>query len=539
MGISEADVDDSFIASAAAIVVTGTHFSRPGTAAAQRKAMRIARSAGRKVVFDIDYRPNLWGMASRAAGEERYVRSEEVSQRLRDVLPECDLVVGTEEEIHIASGEENTLEALRRIRALSAATIVLKRGPMGCVVFPNAIPERIEDGIVGKGFPIEVFNVLGAGDAFMAGFLRGWLQDEPHATSATWANACGAFAVSRLLCSPEYPTWIELQAFLEKGSLHRALRHDPELNHLHWVTTRRAQPETLLAFAIDHRAQLEDIAEEAGAPREKIGAFKKLAVKAAVEVAGGRSGFGMLLDDTYGREAIFEASKHPLWIARPVEIPGSRPIRFEGGPDLGSRLVEWPSAHTIKCLVFYHPDDDPWLKSEQMRRMRGLNEAARRLGRELLIEVVAGRHGSMDDSTLARALRDLYGGGIRPDWWKLEPQPTAEAWKNIGTTIAKHDRWCRGVVVLGQQAPEAELARAFQIAATAPVVKGFAVGRTIFAEPARQWLAREIDDDVAVAEMARRFERLAELWESAHHQATPLSQRERVSPKTGEGMPTQ
>ena len=55
---------------------------------------------------------------------------------------------------------------------------------MGCVVFPGAIPERIEDGIVGRGFPIEVFNVLGAGDAFMGGFLRGWLRGEPLATAA-------------------------------------------------------------------------------------------------------------------------------------------------------------------------------------------------------------------------------------------------------------------------------------------------------------------------------------------------------------------
>ena len=240
MALDEADIDEAFIASASAIVVTGTHFSRENTAAAQRKAMRIARVAGRKVVFDIDYRPNLWGVAGHAAGDERYVRSEKVSAHLRPVLEECDLIVGTEEEVHIAAGTEDTLEALRRVRELSRATIVLKRGPMGCVVFPDAIPERLEDGIVGKGFPIEVFNVLGAGDAFMAGFLRGWLKGEPHEVSATWANACGAFAVSRLLCSPEYATWTELQTFLKRGSPHRALRRDEALNHIHWATTRRA-----------------------------------------------------------------------------------------------------------------------------------------------------------------------------------------------------------------------------------------------------------------------------------------------------------
>ena len=514
MALTEADVDESFVATASAIVVTGTHFSRESTAAAQRKAMRAARAAGGKVVFDIDYRPNLWGVASHAAGEERYVRSEKVSEHLQTVLSDCDLIVGTEEEAHIAAGSEDTLDALKRIRALSNATIVLKRGPMGCVVFDAAIPKTIDDGIVGQGFPIEVFNVLGAGDAFMAGFLRGWLKGEPHATSATWANACGAFAVSRLLCSPEYPSWAELQRFLEKGSPHRALRRDENLNHIHWATTRRPAPATLFALAIDHRAQLEEMADAAGAPREKISAFKRLAVKAAAKVAGGRPGFGMLIDDTYGREALFDAAKLPFWIGRPVEIPGSRPIRFEGGADIGSRLIEWPATHTVKCLVQYHPDDDPWLKQEQLRRMLGLYTAVRRLGRELLIEIVAGKHGHIDADTVARAIADHYTAGIRPDWWKLEPQASAAAWEAIGETIAKRDSLCRGIVMLGQDAPEAELEKSFALAARAPRVRGFAVGRTIFSRAAEGWLGGRMDDAAAIDDMAERFSRLVKTWET-------------------------
>ncbi|MCE3544432.1 PfkB family carbohydrate kinase, partial [Escherichia coli] len=94
-----------------------------------------------------------------------------VSSHLKTVLADCDLIVGTEEEVLIASGEADLLAALKTIRALSAhATIVLKRGPMGCIVYEGAISDNLEDGIVGKGFPIEVFNVLGAGDAFMSGF---------------------------------------------------------------------------------------------------------------------------------------------------------------------------------------------------------------------------------------------------------------------------------------------------------------------------------------------------------------------------------
>jgi 5-dehydro-2-deoxygluconokinase len=348
MALTEADIDEDFVSSASAVVVTGTHFSRAGTAAALHKAMGTARAAGRKIAIDIDYRPNLWGLAGHAAGEQRYIRSGKVSEHLQAVLSDCDLIVGTEEEIHIAAGTEDTLAALRAIRSLSSGTIVLKRGPMGCVVYPGPIPDRLEDGITGRGFPIEVYNVLGAGDAFMAGLLRGWLRGEPWQTSAEWANACGAFAVSRLLCSPEYPTWPELQAFLGKGSPHRALRRDENLAHIHWATTRRVQPDRLLAFAIDHRSQLEAMADAASQPRPRISAFKQLAVRAAGRVADGRPGFGMLLDEVYGREALFDAARLPLWIGRPVEQPGSRPLRFEGGPDIGSRLVEWPVTHTVK-----------------------------------------------------------------------------------------------------------------------------------------------------------------------------------------------
>ena len=50
-------------------------------------------------MFDIDYRPNLWGLAGHDAGFERYVKSEAVSARLTPVLADCDLIVGTEEEI--------------------------------------------------------------------------------------------------------------------------------------------------------------------------------------------------------------------------------------------------------------------------------------------------------------------------------------------------------------------------------------------------------------------------------------------------------
>jgi 5-dehydro-2-deoxygluconokinase len=247
--LDESDIDDAFVASAAAVLVTGTHFARPASAAAQHRAIAVAREHDRRVVFDVDFRPNLWGLTGHDAGEGP-PPSQAVTELLAPVLPLCDLVVGTEEELHLVAGAEDTLAAVRAIRAVSAATIVCKRGLMGCVVFPDEIPETLDGGIRGPGFPVEVYNVLGAGDAFVAGFLRGWLRDEPLQTSCSYANACGALSVSRLLCSPESPTWAELQHFLQHGSAHRALRRDPVLNHLHRATTRRPAPRTVIARAL-------------------------------------------------------------------------------------------------------------------------------------------------------------------------------------------------------------------------------------------------------------------------------------------------
>jgi len=518
--LDESDIDEAFIASSRSVVVTGTHFAKANTAAAQKLAMQYAKKHGGKIAIDIDYRPNLWGLAGHGAGEERYIKSGDVTAHLQPILADCDLIVGTEEEIMIAGGEDTPLAALKAVRRHSMGTIVMKRGPMGCVVFPGAIPDDIEEGIKGPGYPVEVYNVLGAGDAFMSGFLRGWLRDEPIETCCAFANAGGAFAVSRLLCSVEYPTFEEMQHFITKGAASRAVRHDAALNHIHWSTTRDAmtsypKADHVYALAIDHRSQLEEIADKAGVSHERIKTFKQLAVTAASRIAKGRDGFGMLLDGTYGREALFRAEDHKFWIGRPVELPGSRPLDFEGGGSLAAKLIEWPVNHIIKCLCFYHPDDTAEMKAKQERELLRLYDAARSLNRELLIEIICGKHGPLNDDTSANVMQRLYSLGIKPDWWKLEPQKTDKAWSNIAAVIDANDPSCRGIVMLGLDAPAAELKEAFRIGRHAKYVKGFAVGRTIFADPAREWMAGKIDDATAVTQMADRFAQLVAAWEGA------------------------
>lgn len=513
--LSEDDVDETYIASAAAVLISGTHVSKPNLDAMSRKAMRIAKAHGRKVIVDIDYRPVLWGLTGHGLGEERFVANASVSAHLQTILPECDLIVGTEEEIHIAAGTTDTLEACRLIRSLAPdALIVVKRGPMGCTVFDGAIPDDIEQGITGPGFPVEVFNVLGAGDAFMSGFLLGYLRDEPIETCCKYANASGAFAVSRHGCAPAVPSRTELDYFFDHGSEHFALRQDPMLEQVHWATNRPAVWPQVLAMAFDHRAQFEAMADEAGAEHGRITAFKALCLQAARQAAADRPDLGILLDGKFGQDILDAATGSGCWIGRPIEVPGSIPVRFEGGADVGCALREWPVSHVVKCLIFYHPDDPAGLCAEQEAQALRLFDAARRTGHELLLEIIPGKSTApVDDTTLARAIDRFYGLGIFPDWWKLPDPGSPAGWTAIAAAIERGDPHCRGVLLLGLDAPVDQLEASFARAAAAPICKGFAVGRTIFGTPARNWLKGEIDDASAIETMAATFGRLLSTWD--------------------------
>lgn len=521
MALSEDDIDEGFIAEARSVLVTGTHLSHPRTESAVLKALTLARKHGAQTALDIDYRPNLWGVAGHGEGESRFVESAKVTAKLQSTLHLFDLIVGTEEEFHIAGGTTETIEALRAVRAVSDATLVCKRGARGAVAFEGEIPGSLDEGQTGPGFPIEVFNVLGAGDGFFSGLLKGWLDGKGWPEALEYANACGAFAVSRHGCTPAYPSLAELDLFLKRGITRPDLRNDAELEQIHWATNRTnpgiGDWSTMRVFAFDHRAQLEEME---GYTLQKGAAFKELCLEAALKVADGRPGYGILCDNRIGRRALHAASGTGLWIGRPCEWPGSRPLQLEPelGPDCGA-LAEWARENVVKVLCFCHPDDDAETRAAQEATVKRLYTAARRNGLEFLLEIIPSKVGPVDDRTTAALIRQFYAIGVWPDWWKLEPMKTREGWANAIAAIEDHDRHTRGIVVLGLDAPEPELAASFQQAAGFDLVRGFAVGRTIFGEVARAWFRGQLTDAAATDEMAGRYRQLCAVWDEARKRA--------------------
>jgi 5-dehydro-2-deoxygluconokinase len=524
MALSELDLDDALLASAQAVLINGTHLSTPGVFAASLGAARRVKAQGGRVVFDVDYRPVLWGLTAKDLGENRFVLNAGVTECLQAVLPLCDLIVGTEEELCILGGTIELLAAIGNIRLQTAATLVCKRGGRGCVAFANAIPDDIESGLVVSGFKIQVLNVLGAGDAFMGGFLRGWLRGEPLELCCRMGNACGAIVVSRHGCAPAMPTWEELQLFLyARGELppESFIRH---LDHVHWATTRRRDYPELMVLAIDHRSQFEASGDFGAPDRERIGKFKTLGLRALHAAARQDRRFGVLLDGGYGFDALSEAADLPYWTGRPIEIPKSRPLEFEGSADVAAELSTWPLNHVVKCLVTYHPDDAVDLRARQDRQLRRLFDACRKTSHELLLEVIPPREMSIDSQTIARAVSRIYAQEVRPDWWKLPPSASADSWQAIQDVIAREDPLCRGVLLLGLAAPETELIASFAAAAPFGIVKGFAIGRTVFHDVAGAWFAGLLSDDDAREAMSAKFSGLANAWQSARQGAQRSAQ---------------
>ena len=515
MALHKDEIDPAFIASAKAVVVTGTHFSTPQVAEASTYAMQCARSAGRRVVFDIDYRPNLWALGGHGDGEDRFRESAFVTAHLQKILPLCDLIVGTEEEWHIAGGSTDTLTALRAARQHSDATFVCKRGAMGCVVFEKDIKDW-DSGISSPVREIEVYNVLGAGDGFMAGFLRGWLRDEGLDVAARYANACGALAVSRHGCAPSYPSYPELRHLIDKGSDHFALRKDPVLNQLHWSTLRRVRQDKLFAFAFDHRHQFEELASRTGHNTAAVGRFKTLAYEAVQSVAADRDGVGLLVDDELGQAALHRSADSGLWTGRPAEASGVYPLALNMGPDIGTHLAEWPVTQTVKLLLPYRLDDPAETRTHHDQLLSRLYDACRTAGRELLVEIITSHSGQpVAPDDIPQIMAHIYQQGIYPDWWKLEPVDGAAFWQACGDLVRANDPYAQGIIVLGKQMPADQLAAMFAAAKRDTMVKGFAIGRTIFWGPAEDWFAGRIDDQTATRQMAAGFAALIDAWQAA------------------------
>ncbi len=518
MGLVPDDIDPAYLARAGAVLVTGTHLSRDGVRATTLKILKTAKSLGLKTILDIDYRPNLWGLQGHDAGSSRWAAAaEQCTREFQAVLPYFDLIVGTEEEYFIAGGVTESIAALREVRKRTKALLVFKLGERGCAALPGEIPSAFIDEVIYPGFPVKVYNSIGAGDGFMSGFLRGWLRGEDLATCCRYANAAGAFAVSRLGCSSAYPSWTELSYFLAHGSPCQWLREDAILEQIHWATNRRNKWKNLAILAFDHREGFAELAAAHGKTAQDISTFKKLIFQAVTLAAEDQTvarsnDVGILVDDTYGLDILFESNRHAFWVGRSIEKTGPGPLVFEGQADVGMTLATWPENHVVKCLFRPGAHDGMDTVAENEKQLCRLFSGVRGTGHDLLLEVIVEEAGDEADQLLLYWIRRCYELGVYPDYWKIIPTGKRETWQALEALIEQFDPHCRGILLLGLNASEESLVDGFKVAAGFEKILGFAIGRSIFLKPAQEWFSGTITADEAVSTVKERFLRLVHAW---------------------------
>jgi 5-dehydro-2-deoxygluconokinase len=221
---SALDIDDVLaapIAESRVFQFAGTNLNKEPSRSATLTAAELARKAGTTVVLDLDFRPDQWH-DPRAYGIA-----------VRSALSCVDLILGTEDEINAALLTDpqsillthsqisdarvtgNTAEHVRTLMEYGPHVVLEKRGRCGCRIHQrDCAAEDV------PGFPVTVQNILGAGDAFGAGFLYGYVKGWDLRKAARLGNACGAIVVTRHGCSVSMPSWEEVMAFAdERGGL--------------------------------------------------------------------------------------------------------------------------------------------------------------------------------------------------------------------------------------------------------------------------------------------------------------------------------
>ena len=198
----------------------GTNLSKEPSRSATLFGAELAKRAGSEVVLDIDFRPDQWH-DPRAFGVA-----------VRSALRLVDIVIGTEDEINAAMLSEagqmslthsqvsdtrvsgDVEAAIVTMLGLGPKALLQKRGSAGVRVHLKQADGQIEQ-IDAPGFPVAVYNILGAGDAFAAGFLYGYVKGWGWYKAARLGNACGAIVVTQHGCANFTPTLAEVEAFIE------------------------------------------------------------------------------------------------------------------------------------------------------------------------------------------------------------------------------------------------------------------------------------------------------------------------------------
>jgi myo-inositol catabolism protein IolC len=293
----------------------------------------------------------------------------------------------------------------------------------------------------------------------------------------------------------------------------------------------------LYMLAFDHRASFQKgLFGIEGTPsaeeRARISQSKQIifeGLRRAVEQGAPKEWAGVLVDEDFGAVVARAAKREGFTLAMPAEMSGQDEFDFEFGEDFGSHIEAFDPVFT-KVLVRYNPDGDQEMNRRQLARLKTLSDWLHERNRKFLFELLVPPEPAQLDAVggdkdrydleirpglVVRVIAESQSAGVEPDIWKIEGLDRREDCARVVEQARAGGRDRVSCVVLGRGADEAGVVRWLRQGAAVPGFIGFAVGRTIWWDALKSWVAGEADSDSAAQTISGNYRRMVDAYESA------------------------
>jgi 5-dehydro-2-deoxygluconokinase len=267
---------------------------------------------------------------------------------------------------------------------------------------------------------------------------------------------------------------------------------------------------------------------------ETISDAKRLIFEGMLEAVkrGAEAGaIGVLVDEQFGSDIPKRAHEQGLKLAMPVEKSGQNEFDFEYGAEFGSHIEQFPTDFS-KVLVRYNPDDpDTEMNQRQLDRLKELadwlHEHDRKFLFELLVPATDDQLKSVDGDSdrydaelrpelMRRAIEDAQNAGIEVDVWKIEGVDEREDAAMLAEQ-ARSGPGREGVtcVLLGRGASTEKVEHWLRQAAPVDGFIGFAIGRSIWWDALKGFLAGDLDREAAASQIADNYLHFVQVYNGA------------------------
>jgi len=291
----------------------------------------------------------------------------------------------------------------------------------------------------------------------------------------------------------------------------------------------------LYVLAFDHRGSFQKkffgvTGEPSAQEAERISDAKHVIFEGflrALDEGADRGSAGLLVDEQFGAAIARQAKADGLILAMPVEKSGQEEFDFEYGDEYGKHIEEFDPTFT-KVLVRYNPAGDGAMNERQTKRLKELSDWLHERGRkflfELLVPATTEQLGSVGGDAdrfdkelrpqlMRAAIAELQQSGVEPDVWKIEGLDRREDCQAIAEQTRAGGRDKVACVVLGRGADDAAVDHWLRQGAGVPGYIGFAIGRTIWWDPLKEFVDGTAKREDAGARISANYRRFIDVYE--------------------------